>query len=372
MKNVFFTVFMLLAATVRADDPIAFLEARTARDPHDVASWNRLAALYLGKLRTTGDHDHLDAAERAVEASLAAVPAEENRGALALLIRVRAGGHHFAAARELAREWLALEPGNREAWQGLGDALLELGEYEEAGRAFRKMASLGPPTVATESRLARLDFLHGRTRAARRHLETALRLAGADAEARSWCLWQLGELAFGAGRYDVAGRHYRAAVEVFPDSIPARGAVAKVAAARGQVEAAMRAYEEAIALDPHPTFLAALADLHLARGEEEAAKALFARIEEGAADERDRRLDRRHLALIYADHGMRLEDAYAYAKADYAERQDIYADDTLAWCAFKSGRLVEAREAMKRALRLGTKDARLEAHARAIKRAARR
>ena len=362
---------LLFAAPMTAaeNQVIAFLEARTASDPEDVVAWNRLAGEHLRLLRTTGNHDHLEAAERCAEASLRALPAEQNRGALALLIRARAGFHRFAEAKELSLELIAIDPRSQEAWQGLGDALMELGEYKEAEKAYAKMASLGKPSVATETRRARFAVLHGRTSEARRHFERALALATTDAEARAWCHWQLGELAFADDDHEAAERHYRAALKAFPRSIATLGALARLAVARGDVAEAMVRYGEAIALDPLPAFLAALADLHAARGEQEKARELFARIEEGASNARDRRLDRRHLALIYADRDMNLETAYRYAREDYAERRDIYAADTLAWCAFKAGHLEEAERVMAEALRLGTKDERLRYHAAMIARA---
>jgi Flp pilus assembly protein TadD len=58
------------------------------------------------------------------------------------------------------------------------------------------------------------------------------------------------------------------------------------------------------------------------------------------------------------------------AAAEYKVRRDIYGADALAWTALKAGRLSEAQAAIKEALRLGTKDARLWYHAGMIARAA--
>ena len=60
---------------------------------------------------------------------------------------------------------------------------------------------------------------------------------------------------------------------------------------------------------------------------------------------------------------MKPEEAYASARKEYATRRDIYGADALAWTALKAGKLSEARSAMKEALRLGTKDAKLFFHA---------
>src|SRR5439155_786377 len=71
----------------------------------------------------------------------------------------------------------------------------------------------------------------------------------------------------------------------------------------------------------------------------------------------------RQLALFYADHDRRPEEALRLARLEAAGRGDIYTDDTLAWACYKNGRLAEAARAAHRALRLGTEDAMLHYHA---------
>lgn len=354
-----------VAAGDDGDEAIAFLESRVAADPDDVVAWNRLGNLYLGKLRATGNHDFLDEAARCAEASLRAVPEEANPSGFVLQIRSKFGAHHFDEAERLSRRLIEREPSGFLGWQLLGDALLELGRYAEAPAAFDKAVALGGVTSASETRQARVALLHGDRATARRRLESAKAIASSarDRETEGWCEWQLGELAFGSGDLKRAARHYDAALAINPRSIPALGSRARLEAARGELRRAMATYEEAIALDAFPPFVAALSDLHALEGDAKRAGELVALIEENASTPREQRLDRRHLARIYADRDLRADEAYELAKADYAERQDIYAADTLAWAALKAGRLDEAQRAIAEALRLGTEDAALFYHA---------
>ncbi len=71
----------------------------------------------------------------------------------------------------------------------------------------------------------------------------------------------------------------------------------------------------------------------------------------------------RQIALFHADHDLNAEAAYADAFKEYVVRRDIYGADALAWTALKTGRIVEAQDAIREALRLGTRDARLFYHA---------
>ncbi|HVF27467.1 MAG TPA: tetratricopeptide repeat protein, partial [Pyrinomonadaceae bacterium] len=71
----------------------------------------------------------------------------------------------------------------------------------------------------------------------------------------------------------------------------------------------------------------------------------------------------RQLALFYADHDIKLDEALEIARRERAARADIYTSDALAWCLYKKGQFAEAKAAMDEALRLGTNDPRLLYHA---------
>ena len=70
-------------------------------------------------------------------------------------------------------------------------------------------------------------------------MELALGAAGARREPAAWTHVELGNLHFGQGRLVRAGRHYRAALAVFPGYVYALDALARVEAARGRYERAL-------------------------------------------------------------------------------------------------------------------------------------
>ena len=115
---------------------------------------------------------------------------------------------------------------------------------------------------------------------------------------------------------------------------------------------------------PDLTFVAALGDLYALVGRDQAAAARYELVETiaqlGAANGL---LLNRPLALFYADHDRKAEEAYSCYQKEYAIRRDIYGADTVAWTALKAGKIVEAQAAMQEALRLETRDARLFYHA---------
>ena len=359
-----------------AQKVVRFLEDRVRRDPEDFTAHNKLASYYLQRQRETGSVEYLQLAFRAARASLAVIPAERNTGGLAALAQAELTAHEFAKARDHALRLKDLDPDKSYPYQLLGDALLELGEYSKAANAFRQMERFsGGRTVNTETRRARLAILHGETSEAERRLSSALMLAlGLPVPPRevvAWCRWQLGETALAHGDYETAEGHYGDALTTYPDYFNAHASMARVRAARGDLQGAIKDYEHAIAHFPDPSFVAALGDLYQLAGQERNAAKQYALVEQiGRFNRVNSELYNRQLALFYADHDLKAEEAYASAVKEYEVRRDIYGADALAWTALKVGKLAEAQAGIKEALRLGTQDAKLFYHAGMIARGA--
>lgn len=233
----------------------------------------------------------------------------------------------------------------------------------------------GGISLSTETRLARLAVLHGESAVAQRHFSNALALAldlpVPPPETLAWCHWQLGETAFAIGDYKTAEQHYRAALTTFPGYFNAIASLGRVLAARSDLSGAIEQSKNAVLRLLDPTFVAALGDLYKLAGQEKEAAAQYALVEQiGHLNAVSGVLYNRQVALFYADHDLKAESAYANALREYAVRRDIYGADALAWTALKAGKLAEAQAAIKQALRLGTRDAKLFYHAGMIARAA--
>ena len=361
-----------------SETAIRFLEHRVKGDPLDFIAHNRLGGYYLQRLRETGNVTYLDLARRTAQASLAAVPAAQNPGGLTLLAQAEFASHNFAAARDAAARLLEIKPLSPSqrtfAEQMTGDALLELGEYDKADEAYRRRKKSGGG-VSVATRLAHYAWLKGDVAEAQRLYTEALQMAVEQVpparESVAWCRWQLGELAFAAGDYDTAEKHYADALTTFPNYFRALAGLGRTKAARGDLAAAIADYERAVSLLPEPLFVAALGDLYKLAGRDKAAAAQFALVEQtGRLSADSGALYNRQLALFYADHDLKPQQAYELAAKEFESRRDIYGADALAWTALKAGRLSEAQSRISEALRLGTKDARLFYHAGVIARAA--
>lgn len=356
---------------------IRFYLARVERDPEDTRSQNALAEYYLQEVRESGNEDYLPLALAAARASVAAVAPERNVGGLAALAHGEFSNHDFAAARDHAMTLIILNPSKSEPLAILGDAQLELGDYDAATKAFAEMERRSPDDPGTHTRLARAAFLHGKADEASAHLSKALELLlgqpNAPREAVAWCRWQLGEIAFSVGEDKKAERFYREALAASPNSFRALAALGRISAGRGNLSEAITLYEQAVRIAPDVNSMAALGDLCTQAGRAADAAVRFELVEQ--LGEHSRKVHNspfnRNLALFYADHDLKAEEAYALAQGEYsAGRHDVYGADALAWTAIKSGRIAEAQSSMEEALRLGTLDARFFYHAGMIARAA--
>jgi tetratricopeptide (TPR) repeat protein len=73
--------------------------------------------------------------------------------------------------------------------------------------------------------------------------------------------------------------------------------------------------------------------------------------------------DQKRLALLWADHGSKLDEALEITKRESELRKDIFTADALAWCLYKKGQLTDAKAAIANALNLKSNDARILYHA---------
>ncbi len=123
------------AQRATSDRAMLLQQRRLQRNPYDAGSYHRLADAYIQKARETGDMSYFDLAERALGKSSRS-PEERGRVRISpsslLPSRFRAGGRPGQAGLEI-------DPADGDAHGVLGDALLELGRYDEAEAAYLRM-----------------------------------------------------------------------------------------------------------------------------------------------------------------------------------------------------------------------------------------
>jgi tetratricopeptide (TPR) repeat protein len=345
------------------DRQIEVYQKKALSNPKDVANLNRLSYVFIQKVRQTADASFGASAEQLLNRALKIDP--KNYESLYYLALVHMSQHRFVDAKKSALSAILVEPLNSDAYGALGDATYELGQYEECAAAYQKMLDRRPST-ASYSRAAYYRKLIGDVSGAAELLKRAYELADYnDPENRSWCLFQLGNLAFGAGKLDEAEKLYSLALKIFPNYYNALAGLGKVNAALGKINNSINYYLKAIAIVPMPEFVSAMGDVLAAAGRSQEAKRQYDLVEFiGNLSKINKEIYNRQLALFYADHvEQKRTEALKMTEEELKFRKDIYGYDAYAWCLYKNGRYSEAAESMQKALRMKTPDPMLYFHA---------
>ena len=347
----------LLSGLAGADTKayVAKLERRVAATGGDRDTLLLLGLAYQQRARETGDSRFFTLSQRALD------EARTYRGADGLaetgLASLAVSRHRFGTAVRLARGALRIDADNATALGALGDGLLNLGRYRKAFVAYDRMALLSP-SVASYTRIAHARELIGRPRAAISALRLALTLRVPVREHRAADLVQIGNVEFNGGRLEEAKRAYVAALHALPGYVHAQAGLAHTEAALGDFRHALPLFRRVVERLPLPQYAIWQGDALRAAGARTAAArayALVSVIERVQAANGVR--TELQTALFDVDHGRRLGDALARARAAHARAPSVDADDVLAWALARTGRCAEARHWSQRALRLGTRDA---------------
>jgi len=327
-----------------------------ARARPDSAQTKALLGLaYAQRARETGDAAYYLRSEAVLRRARELEP--KNTYALTGLGGLALARHRFADALAIGREARIAAPSSAAPFGIVGDALVELGRYDEAFAAFDRMAAL-KPNASSYSRISYARELTGDVAGAIETMELAVDASIGRPEASAWSAVELGKLHWSVGRVTAAAASFRLALVFVPGYAPALDALARVEAARGRTKQAIALQRRAVEAIPLPHLVAQLGDLLAVAGRPVEAQEQYAlvgaieRLQIANGVETDL-----ETALFRIDHGIRLRDTLTLARAARAARPSVLGDDVLAWALVRNGRCAEARIASVRSLRLDQRDA---------------
>ncbi|MBL8231988.1 MAG: tetratricopeptide repeat protein [Bryobacterales bacterium] len=331
---------------------IALWEGRLKEEPANPQHAIRLAEAYIQKMRETTDYGYLDRAEKLLARVLG--KDAENYEALIVRNQVNLFRHDFHAVVATGRKLAERKPKDPANWAMLGDALMEMGQYDPAADAYQQMVNLRPDLMSY-NRIAWYRFITGDMDGAIQMMTRAVRAGRPGHENTAWCFVELGNLYLKSAKWAQAEWAYRNALENFAGMHSAHAGLGHVFAAQGKTEAAIESFRKAQSMAPMIDYAGALADLYTLQGKpEEAHKQiqtldLVAKMEAASGQKANRQL-----ALIFANHGHKTGEAVEIAKADLAVRKDVYTWDAYAWALFRAGDVAGAKKASENALKAGT------------------
>lgn len=359
------------------DQSIQFFQAQLARDPDYYLNYNRLASAYVQKARETGDISYYELAEKALKKSLELESQHsEAAAAFSQIGGVQFAEHRFLESAACAERATKLEPDDTAGWALAGDAQLEMGNYAEAEAMFKKLVPADEiqPHHGTDylsaTRRASLAWMRGDIpNAISLMTQSTLlaRQAGLPAENQAWTQFMLGEQLFQSGDLPKADAAMKASLAAYPGYHRALAGMGQIRAAQLRFTDAAGYYKQAIDVIPLPVYAAALGDIYSRLGKKSEAEKQYALVEYiGQLSVLNKQVYNRELALFYADHDRRLDQALVLAQKELEVRHDVYTWDALAWALLKNGRTQEASDAMKKAMAQGTRDPLLFFHAAAV------
>src|SRR5438093_2655962 len=252
----------------KAEMEIAGLDESIRQKPANPATQIRLGQAYLQKARASVDPMYLSKAEALFKNAL-----QVNGGdfqAIAGMGSICLSRHEFRDAIGWGERGLAINPWSSELYGILGDANVELGDYERAVEFFQKMIDL-KPQLSSYSRVSYMRELHGDISGAIDAMKMAVSAGGLQRENTAWARVYLGNLYINSGDYRSAERELEAALIDVPDYMHAYAGLANLRIAQGRPRDAVELYKRVVEKMRLPSYRILLADLYDATGQPEPA-----------------------------------------------------------------------------------------------------
>ncbi len=265
------------------DEAIAAAEAHAADDETDWLHLQIASNRYVDRARASGDWADFQKAEDALNRAFARAP--EGAGPHLTLAAFEYGMHRLGAASaalDATDHYAVPIPGTaRSIAQLRADIAFHSGHYEEARQGYEALLE-GRRTPSLLVALAQYHWKTGDYETATTLLEEAQEAARTEsAKTRAWIGLVRGLFGLERGAWDDALAHYRAGLELTPESWLLEEHIAEILTLRGETELAIPIYERVVARTGNPELIDALAVILKEKGETERARELTLRAREG-------------------------------------------------------------------------------------------
>ena len=307
----------------------------------------------IQRVRETGDASHFDSAEKLLAQARELEP--RNSAVYTGLGTIALARHDFERGLAHGLEARRLAPDTAKPLGVIVDGQVELGRYRDAGRTLQTMLD-EKPNLAAYARASYLRELHGDLPGAVRAMRLAVAAEGGGPENAAYVRSLLGDLELARGRLGAARTAYRRALFEVPGHTAAQVGLARIAGARGHLDAAVERLRAIVRAGASPETLVVLGEHEHAAGRPQAAAAHFA---QARAEERKRAAGGENtdteLALLEADHGSAAL-AVELGRRGWSNGPSVRSANALGWALTQAGRPRAGLRWARRALRLGSRD----------------
>jgi tetratricopeptide (TPR) repeat protein len=333
---------------------------KTRTSPDDSNNWIQTGNALAQLQRESDDPLYFEAAESVYTEALRLSP--NHVDALAGMAWVTGGKHQFEKSIAWGNQALAADPQCIEAFGIVGDAALELGNYDSALENYQKMMDLRPD-LSSWSRGAHLLWLIGDTNKAKTLMGKAIAAGAPFAENTAWCRIRMATMLFHEGAILPAEDAIRPMLESGSKNSHLLLLAARIASAKEDFSLAEKHYRTLLESGPNQQAQAGLGDLMTVCGNTGDAEKHYQTVESlHATHLEDGVHDHGFMAKFLADHDRNLVEALRMVE-EHKLTKNVLEADTLAWVYYKNGMLPQAVEAMKRALSRNTPDPEMHYHA---------
>jgi len=334
------------------DQRIAALQKNLQAAP-SAAGYAALGAVYLQKVRETGDASYYTSAEGVLRRALEREP--RNVDAVIALGTLAMARHDFRGGLALGLRARRLAPAAYGPYPVVIDGLVELGRYDEAGRVLQQLVD-GKPGLPAYARASYFRELHGDLAGAVQVMRLAVSAGSSTPEGAAYVQTLLGTLERNRGRLGPAGAAYRAALRAQPGFPAADAGLARVEAARGRLGPAITRLRRVVERLPLPEHVVALGELERGAGRTRQARETLALMD----------VQRRLLGAsgVNTDVEFALHEAddgdpaagVRLARRAWAAAPSVRSADAVGWTLTRAGRPTEGYAWARRALRLGWRE----------------
>jgi tetratricopeptide (TPR) repeat protein len=334
--------------------------------PRNAEQATRLASCRVNRAALSGDVGELRLAAAAVDEAL------QRFGGWPDLCYLRASVHLKQHELREATASLAAGPGLADAPDGRAiqaDVDLQLGRYEEARRAYERLAA-GTGSWDMVARLAHFEAVLGDPgRADELYARAADEITAKELRSYAWVETERARLHLRHGRLADAERHSERAGAAYSGHWVVERRLAEVYAAQGRLDEAIAVTKACAARTGRPELAQAAGDLLVRAGAGPEARAWHARALHGYLESAD--LGEVQYLHHLGEHLGRVEGegttAVLWAERDHALRPHFATEAALAWALHLDGRSERAAALAERVLHSGAADPVLVARMEAIR-----
>jgi tetratricopeptide (TPR) repeat protein len=346
---------------------IALYQTKVKQDPQSGLNLSALADAYWKMGKATGEVSWYLLAEKMATRSLSVLPFE-NTSAQITLAQIAQARHDFSTAKTIANSVLKAKANRDEAWSILITVALATGNLSEAESQVKSLVQR-MPNLGTLTLKALVEEAQGKPIAAetfRRAIQTE---EAGEIGGSALVRVLLGRHLYHQGKLDQAATLYQEALRILPRYPLALMHLAALETRRGNYQAADRYYDQVIAYSQQSTniydhtILRGKARLRQLQGQSQGdllqkAETLL-RQETNAGHANGGFGHRRELAQLLLDRQQPADaiEALKLMQDEINVRQDAQTWGILARALMQNDRFLDARQAMRSAIKLGTQHA---------------